>query len=86
MTRLEAYASIDAERTQQDAKWRKGEKERPVESQYRFSAPHVLLLEEQVAKLRSNWYGAADEVSLRQRLVAVAAIAVRALEEITITR
>lgn len=37
-------------------------------------------------KLRSNWYGVKDESSLSERLVKVAAIAVRALEEIKITR
>lgn len=83
MKREGIYTEIDAEREQQDAAWRTG---RPVEDQYRFAAPHVLLLEEQVAKLRSNWYGTADESSLRDRLIKVAAIAVRAIEEITTTR
>jgi hypothetical protein len=83
MTRTEVFAAISAERESQDEKWRDG---RPVENQYVFSAPHILLLEEQVAKLRANWYGVKDESSLRERLIKVATIAVRALEEITVTR
>jgi hypothetical protein len=83
VTRIDVYTAVDAERIAQDEKWRDG---RPVEHQYRYSAPHVLLLEEQVAKLRSNWYGVKDESSLRDRLVKIAAIAVRALEEIEVTR
>lgn len=83
MTRSEAITEIENERRVQDAAWRDG---RPVEGQYRYSAPHVLLLEEQVSKLRSNWYGVKDESTLRERLVKIAAIAVRALEEIEVTR
>jgi hypothetical protein len=81
-TRLGIYYSIDLERASQDTSWRTG---RPNEDQYAYAAPHILLLEEQVAKLRSNWYGARDESTLRERLVKVAALAVRALEEIKIT-
>ena len=83
MTRTDVYRQIDLERTSQDTQWRDG---RPVEGQYQYAAPHVLLLEEQVAKLRANWYGAKDESSLMDRLIKIAAIAVRAIEEIQVTR
>lgn len=83
MNRKQIYTAIDEERTLQDRAWRTG---RDVERQYEFAAPHVIVLEEQVAKLRANWYGAKDELSLRDRLVSIAALAVRALEEIQTTR
>lgn len=78
MLRPEIYAAIDTERLAQDTKWRIG---RPNEAQYKFAAPHVLLLEEGAAKLREDWYNARGE-EFRSRLVKIAAVAVRALEEI----
>lgn len=78
MKREDVYTAIDKERIAQDETWRKG---RPIEAQYKFAAPHVLLLEECVAKLRSFWY-ISDKENLRDRLIKIAAVAVRALEEI----
>jgi hypothetical protein len=82
MDRAEAYKLIDAERTAQDEVWRTG---RANEEQYKFSAPHVLLLVENMRKLPTIWYGTKDEGSLQERFVKIAAIAVRALEEIKVT-
>ena len=79
MTRDAAYKLIDEERSAQDRVWRVGRK---TEAQYAFAAPHILLLEAQVAKLRAIWYGSKDEGDLQERLVKTAAVAVRALEEI----
>lgn len=81
-TRAEVLAAVNAERVEQDKVWRTG---RPNEEQYKFAAPHILLIEEQATKLRSIWYGAKDEGTIRERLVKLAAIAVRALEEIEVT-
>lgn len=78
MTREEVYAAIDKERIAQDKIWRQG---RSNEAQYKFAASHILLLEEQAAKLRSLWYASKRE-DLTDRLIKTAAIAVRALEEI----
>ena len=78
MTRTEAYQLVDSERSAQDAIWRTG---RPSEAQYRFAAPHILLIEEQVAKLRSIWYASKSE-DLVERLVKIISTSVRALEEI----
>lgn len=83
-TQRAALLEVLGERLAQDAVWRGRSK--PVEHQYAYAAPHVLLLEEQVGKLRENWYGTADETSLRGRFIKMAAIALRALEEIKITR
>ena len=81
MTREEIFAAVNAERIAQDEQWRTG---RQNEAQYQFSAPHVLLLEENADKLRKIWYGAKDEGSLADRFIKIAAIAVRALEEISV--
>ena len=80
MTRGEAYNLVEAERAAQDATWRTG---RPNEAQYRFAAPHILLIEEQVAKLRSIWYASKSE-DLVERLVKIISTSVRALEEINL--
>lgn len=79
MTRQEAYEAVDKERISQDKVWRTG---RWTEEQYTFAAPHILLLEEGVAKLRSIWYGSMKEDNIQDRLVKIAAVAIRALEEI----
>lgn len=78
-----AIFEILEERRAQGRWWRTG---RAVEEQYKFAAPHILVLEGQLEKLRANWYGATDESSLRERFVKVAAIALRALEEISVTK
>lgn len=81
MKRDEIYSAIDRERESQDAAWRTG---RSNEAQYQYAASHILLLEEQGAILRRVWYGAKEEGSIRERLIKTAAIAVRALEEISV--
>jgi hypothetical protein len=78
MNRQDIYRFIDEERERQDRQWRTG---RPSEYQYQFAAPHVLLLEEKVAGLRSIWYRSRSE-DLQAELLKIAALAVRALEEI----
>ena len=79
-TRKEVYGLIDLEREAQDNVWRTGRKN---EGQYKFAAPHVLLIEEQAQKLRQLWYTSTKE-DLRNRFIKTAAIAVRALEEIDV--
>jgi len=74
MTRTEIYALIERERLTQDAVW-------SDRSQYTRAAPHILVLDGQLTKLKSDWYGAAKAVLL-ERFVKMATIAVRALEEI----
>lgn len=74
----QAIALILAERTEQDKLWRTG---RPSEAQYKFAAPHLLLLEEKLAQARAAWYRSSKEV-LETELIKVAALALRALEEI----
>lgn len=78
MIREDIYTLIDHERDSQDQQWRTG---RANEAQYAFAAPHILLLEEKVAGLRPIWYRSKKE-DLRAELTKIAALAVRALEEI----
>ena len=80
MKRADVYKLIDEERKSQDAVWRVG---RANEEQYRFAAPHILLLEENADKLRKLWYISKKE-EFKDRLVKIAAIAVRALEEVEV--
>lgn len=78
MTRTEIYKLIDTHRDKQDEVWRTGRKN---EGQYKFAAPHILLIEENALKLRQLWYVSKKE-DLTDRLAIVASLAVRALEEI----
>jgi len=78
MKRDEVYSLIDNERLSQDSTWRQG---RPNEGQYQYSAPHVLLIIKLAEKLGTEWYNATTE-DLESRFVKIAAVAVRALEEI----
>lgn len=80
MKRSVVYSLINEERKAQDEIWRRG---RANEEQYKFAAPHVLLLEENVDKLRKLWYVSKKE-DMVDRMVKIAAIAVRALEEVDI--
>ena len=78
MKRHEIYKLIEAERTEQDATWRRG---RPNEGQYKYSAPHVLLLLKLTEKLENEWYTSSYE-DFQDRFVKIAAVAIRALEEV----
>lgn len=79
MLRDTAIQAINNERNQQESLWPRvaGTKS----DQYRYAAPHILLLEEKIARLRGLWYGSKTE-ELQQEFVKIGAIAVRALEEI----
>jgi hypothetical protein len=74
MKREEVFDRINAERAAQDAKWSN-------RAQYKRSAAHVLVLQGQLKKLELGWY-ASNLDALLERFVKIAAIAVRALEEI----
>lgn len=47
---------------------------------YGFTAPHLLLLEEKISAMRMAWY---KGESLPSDYVKIAALAIRALEEVT---
>jgi hypothetical protein len=81
MNRPEIYLAIDDERRRQDGQWPRDVSVNPNRAQYQFYAPHILVLEEKLARLRATWYGS-DKELLRAELVKIAAIAVRALEEV----
>lgn len=74
MTRAEIFELINQERSEQDKNW-------SDRSQYKRSAPHVLVLQGQMKKLEDEWYNAKRD-ALQDRFKKIAAIAVRALEEI----
>ena len=81
MKRAEIFAVIESERVTQDAKWPRDTTVNPNRAQYKYYAPHLLVLEEKMARLRALWYDS-DRELLRAELVKIAAIAVRALEEV----
>jgi hypothetical protein len=74
VTRAEIFELINQERSEQDKNW-------SDRSQYKRSAPHVLVLQGQMKKLEDEWYNAKRD-ALQDRFKKIAAIAVRALEEI----
>lgn len=76
MTRAVALQLIQEERARQDAKW-------ADRTQYNRSAPHVLVLATQLRKLEDDWYNSTQD-ALIERFVKMAAIALRALEEIDV--
>lgn len=78
--RQRIYTEIEHERMVQDEKWPR-RVDTPHREQYHYNAPHILLLEEKLARIRSMWYDAKKE-ELRAEFVKIATIAVRALEEV----
>jgi hypothetical protein len=74
MVRSDIYTAVDAERKSQDEKW-------PNREQYKYAAPHILVLETKISRLRAIWYESKKE-DIKAELVKIAAIAVRALEEV----
>jgi len=80
VNRADIYQLIEAERAAQDIQWPRGPNE-PHREQYHFNAPHLLLLGEKISRMRSMWYEAKKE-ELRAEFMKIAAIAVRAIEEV----
>lgn len=81
MNRKDIFTKIEEERQRQDAQWPRDAGTNPQRAQYQFNAPHILLLEEKTARLRSIWYSA-DREAIAHEFVKIAALAVRALEEV----
>lgn len=81
MRRSEIVDLIETKRATQDAKWPRDLTTNPQRAQYKFYAPHILLLEEKIARLRALWYNA-DKEALQGEFVKIATIAIRALEEV----
>lgn len=77
MTKSEVFAAIQEERAKQDGAWPRTERRLRM---YSFPAPHLLLLEEKISAMRTAWY---KSESVPSDYVKVAALAVRALEEVT---
>lgn len=77
MIRKDIYTAIEIERISQDSKWPRDDRRKQM---YSFSAAHLLVLEQKIESMRKGWYN--GEIS-KDDFIKVAAIAVRALEEIT---
>ncbi len=80
MNRAEVFAVIDKERVYQDTLWPRDE---DAAKMYTYLAPHLLLLEEYVAKARTAWVTNGPEAPALKQIAKLAAIAVRALEEVS---
>lgn len=80
MTRKEVYVLIETERTNQEKLWPRDDNN-SLSQQYNWWAPHFLVLEEKVSRIRGMWYESKREL-LANEFVKVAAIATRALEEV----
>jgi hypothetical protein len=79
MDRATIYNRIEETRKEQDIIWPRDERRKVM---YSFIPPHLTMLEVQVQKLRDEWYASKSEDCIK-RLEHIAAVAVRALEEIT---
>jgi hypothetical protein len=77
MNRKEIFEEIIGERDYQDANYPRDERRKTM---YQFSAPHLLLLEQKITTMRGDWYKSDVKKS---DLIKIAAIAIRALEEIS---
>jgi hypothetical protein len=78
MTQHEIISAVSAEQDYQDGRcWRT----EGMAGQYKFSAPHLLLVENRIYLARSNWICENQGATLNS-FVKVAAVLVRALEEI----
>lgn len=77
MKRSDVFAEVEKERTSQDSAWPRTERRKQM---YSFTAPHLLLLEEKVSAMRTSWYKGESKPA---DFVKIAALAVRALEEVT---
>ena len=77
MNRTEVFIAVEKERASQDGLWPRTERRTQM---YSFTAPHLLLLEEKISAMRTAWY---KGESVPSDFVKVAALAIRALEEVT---
>ena len=81
MDRKAIIAAIENERASQDQKWPRDVAVNPNRAQYRFYAPHIVVLEEKLVRLRKIWYES-DRELLNAEFIKIAALAIRALEEV----
>lgn len=78
MTREEIFNKINTTRDEQDRLWPRDERRKAM---YSFHAPHIILLDKNVEKLKDMWYNSKTE-DCTSRILTIATLAVRALEEI----
>jgi hypothetical protein len=80
MDRKDIFEVINRERDYEDGLWPRDDHE--AVGQYKWVAPHMLLLEEYVGGMRTKWKNSRDELDCVREIAKIAAIAVRALEEV----
>ena len=73
---------VRRERERQEELWPRDD--HPLVEQYKFYAPHLILLKEYIDRAFAEWTGAREERDLERALVKIAAIAVRGLEEVSV--
>lgn len=83
MTKEEVLQLVEDARTQQRGLWPHDTGD-PHEQQYIFWGPHFLVLEEKVTRIRALWYESVGEEVLRKEFAKIAAIALRAMEEVPV--
>jgi hypothetical protein len=79
MKREEIFAEINRIREEQDKLWPRDERRKQM---YSFIPPHIILLDKNVSKIKDEWYASKSE-DCYKRILTIAALAIRALEEIT---
>ena len=79
MTRAQIYTIIEKEREHQDLTW---PRDRRRKEYYSNSGPHVLLLIDYIEQARATWRKSKSSVPTTQVIGKIAAIAIRALEEV----
>ena len=78
MKRVDIFSAISDEIESAIYKWPRDERRQVM---YSFPPAHLLLLEEKILQTRTVWY-TSDRPAVMRELVKIAALAVRALEEI----
>jgi len=79
MNRQDVFTVIDKERQYQDTAW---PRDAHAQAMYSNLAPHLVLLEEYIHRARTAWTNNGPEAQPLKVVAKLAAIAVRALEEV----
>ncbi len=75
-----AFEVIKREREYQDRVWPRDD--HPLVGQYKYAAPHLLMLEDYYEEARGEWTDSVDETDVLRTIGKMAAIAFRALTEV----
>jgi hypothetical protein len=84
LSREQAFEVIRKEREYQDRVWPRDN--HPLVEQYRYTAPHLLMLEDYYSEARGKWRKSIDETEVLRAIAKMATIAFRALTEVVLSR